>query len=720
MARDQARDLRQRGIAAAKAGQRDEARALLQQSIRLDPRSEAAWLWLASVARDPEERRFSLEKLLEINPNNETALKALGGSPADASPIRRIGGEGTKRTTGTNELPAIGQPAAGANTPTSVPIPPADKIADAQRQVDALVREIDLSLPQNVKYVHKTKRRAGEGDIVVYRLYLTIGVVGALALVGLIFGIILATNEDAQEVVFGPSATPTTTPTITWTPTPGFTPTPSAEPRNSLTPSPTVPPEIVGADIYNLPRPTPFNPPLLDRAVDNAVAALYRGDARLALPTLEAARELTVDARFDAVPYYYESAALIQRGDLNQALSLLEEAEERRDEEAPADNQAQAIIDAGYVQVYYALAENTNDAVRENELLGLMEERANSAIEGDETLAPPYLLLARRQRELGRYDEAIRTLNQGLAVPDLSGNTEFMLEKALIFYDQRELTLADYQAFLALYTDPTNESAHRLRVQLALDRDDYGDAVLRSQYYLLFYPGSRIGYQFLGDAHRLGGDQNLALEAYDRGLNSLDESEATFNMLVGRASIYASQRRYDLARDDLTQALGIREDVDVQLARMEAAYYAGSYQIAISDANDLASRAGGDAWRTQLIEARALIDQDREDVSALIRAQPLLEAAQVSAPAAQRATVNEYLAWVHLGQGDTETALETIDSAIRADDSAARRYIRGQILEASNDDEGALREYQWALTLSELVPYAGRGEIEDRIDALST
>ena len=32
----------------------------------------AAWLWLASVARDNQERLFCLEKLLQINPDNPT------------------------------------------------------------------------------------------------------------------------------------------------------------------------------------------------------------------------------------------------------------------------------------------------------------------------------------------------------------------------------------------------------------------------------------------------------------------------------------------------------------------------------------------------------------------------------------------------------------------------------------------------------------------------
>ena len=77
MGNDEARALRQQGIAAAKAGQKDEARALLQQAIRLEPGNEAAWMWLASVARDQRERVFALQKLLEINPGNATARQAL-------------------------------------------------------------------------------------------------------------------------------------------------------------------------------------------------------------------------------------------------------------------------------------------------------------------------------------------------------------------------------------------------------------------------------------------------------------------------------------------------------------------------------------------------------------------------------------------------------------------------------------------------------------------
>jgi tetratricopeptide (TPR) repeat protein len=98
---DQARQLRQQGITAAKAGRKDEARQLLQQSLRLEPNNEAAWLWLASVARDKQERIFCLQKILEINPNSKQAREGLeqiaeGSRPpssGSAPAIKKLGSQ---------------------------------------------------------------------------------------------------------------------------------------------------------------------------------------------------------------------------------------------------------------------------------------------------------------------------------------------------------------------------------------------------------------------------------------------------------------------------------------------------------------------------------------------------------------------------------------------------------------------------------------------------
>ncbi len=726
MASDGARDLRQRGIAAAKAGQRDEARALLQQSIRIEPNNEAAWLWLASVARDAEERRFSLEKLLEINPNNEHALKALGGTPSEPG-LRRI--SDTKRQSSSSQVPVVPpQPQAqsGTTAAPSVPIPAPEKIAEAQKQVDALLRELPETAAAPVKYIRKTRRRAGESDIVVYRAYLGVGIAAVVALFLIGFIVLITTNDDAAEIVFGPSATPSRTPTVTWTPTPGVTPTPSQQPDEPATPTPLIDPNITPASIVSLPRATPFDPPLLDRVLNDAANVLYRGEARAALPTFAAAREQAAESGlFDPIPYYYEALALAENGQGERAIPILEEAE---DQVATSSNVRgdQAIIDAAYAQVYFSLGQEAieaGDPGRAEQNFLLMDERANAAIETSEELAAPYLLIARRY-EIGQdYADAINILDQGLRVPELRGNAELLTERAAIYYEmasngQAEYGQVDYAAYLVLYVDPTNERAHLIRIQSAFDQENAGEAVIRVQDYLLVYPGSRLGYRLLGDAFRLVGDDNLAEEAYNRGLSSPDTTQDTFDLYASRGNLYLDQGRCGLAQSDFTDALGIQENTTVRINRMEAAYCAGANSVAERDAEALIGQAGTDIWRIQVVQARILIDESPQSASAMDRAASLLESARATAPASERSQISEYLAFAYLGSGSYESALNEVDTAINSGDSPSRRLIRGRILEARNQDDAAILEYEWALTLCEIFPYSGRAEIEARLDDL--
>ena len=63
------------GITAAQTGHRAQARILLQYAVELDPKSEAAWLWLASISEYPEELLVFLDRVLEINSKNSRALE---------------------------------------------------------------------------------------------------------------------------------------------------------------------------------------------------------------------------------------------------------------------------------------------------------------------------------------------------------------------------------------------------------------------------------------------------------------------------------------------------------------------------------------------------------------------------------------------------------------------------------------------------------------------
>jgi tetratricopeptide (TPR) repeat protein len=85
-------ELLQQGIAAARAGRKEEARALLLKVVQADERSEQGWLWLSGVMSDPEDIRTCLHNVLELNPANQQAQQGLawvdqrfGPAPAPAA-----------------------------------------------------------------------------------------------------------------------------------------------------------------------------------------------------------------------------------------------------------------------------------------------------------------------------------------------------------------------------------------------------------------------------------------------------------------------------------------------------------------------------------------------------------------------------------------------------------------------------------------------------------
>lgn len=64
-----------RGIEAAQAGERERARLLLSEAAEVEPGSESAWMWLASISDYPEELLALLNRVLDINPDNERAVE---------------------------------------------------------------------------------------------------------------------------------------------------------------------------------------------------------------------------------------------------------------------------------------------------------------------------------------------------------------------------------------------------------------------------------------------------------------------------------------------------------------------------------------------------------------------------------------------------------------------------------------------------------------------
>jgi len=64
-------------VAAVKAKNNDEARRLLTEVVRANPRHEQAWLTLASVLTDLHQAIDCLKRVLALNPNNATAKEWL-------------------------------------------------------------------------------------------------------------------------------------------------------------------------------------------------------------------------------------------------------------------------------------------------------------------------------------------------------------------------------------------------------------------------------------------------------------------------------------------------------------------------------------------------------------------------------------------------------------------------------------------------------------------
>src|SRR5215212_2833463 len=74
---NEAASLLQQGLAAANAGDKEKAKAILRRASEVDPNNEAVWLWLASLHTDLPIVSHCLQRALALNPHNAVAEQAL-------------------------------------------------------------------------------------------------------------------------------------------------------------------------------------------------------------------------------------------------------------------------------------------------------------------------------------------------------------------------------------------------------------------------------------------------------------------------------------------------------------------------------------------------------------------------------------------------------------------------------------------------------------------
>ncbi|MDZ4768423.1 MAG: hypothetical protein SGJ24_04780 [Chloroflexota bacterium] len=72
--------LLQMAITTAKQNNRSAARLMFRRVLSEDKNNERAMMWMAKLAESKEERRVWLERVLEVNPNNDVARDTLDRS----------------------------------------------------------------------------------------------------------------------------------------------------------------------------------------------------------------------------------------------------------------------------------------------------------------------------------------------------------------------------------------------------------------------------------------------------------------------------------------------------------------------------------------------------------------------------------------------------------------------------------------------------------------
>ncbi len=74
---EQVMTLIRQGQEAAQRGNNARAREFLRAAVDLDPNNAVGWLWLSGVVEEPEEAMRALERVLELDPNNQRAQQGL-------------------------------------------------------------------------------------------------------------------------------------------------------------------------------------------------------------------------------------------------------------------------------------------------------------------------------------------------------------------------------------------------------------------------------------------------------------------------------------------------------------------------------------------------------------------------------------------------------------------------------------------------------------------
>lgn len=752
MSQEQAKQYILQGINAARAGQKDQARQLFQNAIKLDPQNETAWAWMSTVAKDNRERQFCFQNLLQINPQNEVALKGLRQMGVDPASLQQ-------KQPAAKAAPAS-TPASGA---ASVPVLPSDRLNAIMPSIDEFIRAYN-PIPVGMGEGTWEQKKSGLYGVAAARrrqmqVYGALGAVGLVVLAILAFALVslLSGGEATQEAAF-PTFRSTLTPTPTATATPGITNTPSPEPANPL-PTFEPPANLIEGDRYGG-TPTPFYPdipPGAGRDFENAVNEYSIRNYTDAFSVFERRQAEAEGSNIDcnAQAYYYHAVGLAELGgrqNLQDANALIGRAVARP--LCVETNEALGLLNTAACYVGYIEGLEAGSTSQYGEAASLCEDAIQRFAP-----QPPMVLavttLAKIYIAQQNYDAAANVLEDALAPGRWPNDINLMLARAEVELARARLDVALEYISRALYVEPTSEPALRLRVEAFLRTAEqesnrqqqiqlYGTAVIWTQEYLLFHPGDPDGYLLMAKARLGEGNLDFAEEALDRIISvrrELPESEqpVVLEAYRLRSQIYEQSARFEAAFEDVELLLGQDTDeTDFTLLqrRMNLAYQLGNYTQVLEDiATLLEQDTASDPNALQLIRLK-LITEVCEFENSI----------ECDYPAVQETTTDEFLeeltpeqrvealsyrakAQYHLTLANEElsqnernrqyqAALSDLSDALEVNENGLDLYYRGLLQEALEETADAIRTYQYILYWSQFYNYPFIEDVQSRIETL--
>ncbi len=698
MANEQAKQLLQQGIAAARAGQQAQARKLLQEAVKRDPRSESAWLWLSSVAKDDQERAFCLKQLLSINPNNEHALKGL----------KQLG-------VGVQQA---GTPPAQASA--GVPLVDEQKLSASMQQLDPILQQYKPVPTKDLPFEWTKKRRGRVGDSSAAALRATLigaAIVIVLAIVGGGIFIVSRLGGTGVAAIF---STPTPRPTSTATPTatPGVTDTPSPSPRATLEPSNT-PANVTPGDPINA-HPTEIYPKVIGVVVPAGLAAAAQGNYKDAIDKLESERNAQANVKgpdYDTIIYFL-ALTYVDAGNPDRALVVLDEGKS----DSPLYHAALGYAEYAKGDYDKALADSSQ------------------AFKSDTSLVPAALTIAKIQLLKKNPAAARQALNQALDAQGQAGNTLLLIERGYTYLAESAFDKAESDALLALYADPLNKTAFTLRCQVLLAAaaavkdtqariQAYGKAVLAAKDFLLYYYDDTSAWLMLAEGRQGEENYDAALTAYSQAVVVDKSSPDAQRVFMERGKLYLSELRYQDAYDDFDRAIQISDNTEARKGHLQASLGlknndAASQDIAVllkQTANDpdlvltqvdllVRSQKPGNITAANALLTDQFVNSLGKDIkprAQLYQGILLFQAATSNTgatPSAQNPALN--------------TAFDDVTAALTASDSGLGHYYRGQILEALKQPQLAVADYEWIQYWNKVYAYDFASDAANRITAI--